>query len=195
MNFSDAELKGYVDEALPAERMTGDRGSRAAPDSGLLGRLAAVNGRRDAGVHSLGEIWRRNRLTCPTREQLGSFLLNVLPDEAAEYIRFHLNSIGCRYCQANLADLESVTRRSRKTHVGAPQEVFPIKLPVISPRVANPEPRTTGGGGAPATITSASVELPVEIAPPALADVACHWHTAQKNREGRADDLPCWDYK
>jgi hypothetical protein len=33
--------------------------------------------------------------------------LDVLPDEAATYIRFHLEKIGCRYCQANLADLRS----------------------------------------------------------------------------------------
>ena len=36
----------------------------------LQKRLTAINGRRDAGVHSLGEIWRRHRLSCPSREQL-----------------------------------------------------------------------------------------------------------------------------
>jgi hypothetical protein len=106
MVFSDAELEGYVDEALPVERMAAIE-EAARGDAELLRRLAAVNGRRDAGVHSLGEIWRRNRLSCPTREQLGSYLLNVLPDEIAAYIRFHLDNIGCRYCQANLADLQS----------------------------------------------------------------------------------------
>jgi hypothetical protein len=47
----------------------------------LLRTLEAINGRRDAGVHSLGEIWRRNRVSCPTRQQLGSFLLGILSDE------------------------------------------------------------------------------------------------------------------
>ncbi len=106
MHFLDAELEAYVDEALPAERMAAIE-EAARGDSELLCRLAAVNARRDAGVHSLGEIWSRNRLTCPTREQLGSLLLNVLPDETVAYIRFHLDRIGCRYCQANLDDLKS----------------------------------------------------------------------------------------
>jgi hypothetical protein len=106
MLFSDTELEAYVDEALPPERMAAIE-EAARTDSGLLGRLSAVNGRRDAGIHSLGEVWRRNRLTCPTREQLGSFLLGVLPDDTAGYIRFHLDTIGCRYCEANLADLRS----------------------------------------------------------------------------------------
>jgi hypothetical protein len=106
MLFLEAELEAYIDEALPADRMAAIE-EAVRGDGDLLRRLAAINARRDAGVHSLGEIWRRNRLTCPTREQLGSYLLNVLPDETVAYIRFHLRNIGCRYCDANLADLQS----------------------------------------------------------------------------------------
>ena len=42
MFFSDAELEGYVDEALPAERMAAIE-EAARGDSDLLARLAAVN--------------------------------------------------------------------------------------------------------------------------------------------------------
>jgi len=106
MNFTAAELEAYLDELLPVERMAAVE-QAARQDPRLIEQLSAINSRRDAGVHSLGEIWRRNRLSCPTREQLGSFLLAILPDETADYIRFHLQTVGCRYCQANLADLES----------------------------------------------------------------------------------------
>jgi len=100
-----SELEAYLDEALPPEEMA--RIERALRhDRQLRRQLAAVNARRDAGVHSLGAIWRRHRLSCPSREQLGSFLLDALPDELAEYIAFHLEVVGCRYCQANLADLK-----------------------------------------------------------------------------------------
>ena len=30
--------------------------------------------------------------------------------DSAEYIRFHLETIGCRYCQANLADLAAASQ-------------------------------------------------------------------------------------
>ena len=69
--------------------------------------LAAINARRDVGVHSLGEIWRRHRLSCPSREQLGSFLLGVVSEDEAGYIRFHLQISGCRTCLANLDDLKN----------------------------------------------------------------------------------------
>jgi hypothetical protein len=106
MTFTPTELEAYLDEALPVERMaTIEEAARRDPQ--LVAALAAVHGRRDAGVHSLGEIWRRNRLSCPTRQQLGSFLLDILLEGETDYIRFHLDAIGCRYCQANLADLQS----------------------------------------------------------------------------------------
>ena len=102
----DIELQGYLDEALPIESMARiERALREKPS--LVERLSALNARRDAGVHCVAEIWRSHRISCPTRDQLGSFLLGVLEEEHADYITFHIEQVGCRYCQANLADLES----------------------------------------------------------------------------------------
>ncbi len=105
MRFTLAELEAYLDEALPVEQMTVIE-EAVRNDHALCERLAAINGRRNAGVHTLGEIWRRQRLSCPTRQELGSLLLEILPDEQAEYLRQHIETVGCRYCQANLADLQ-----------------------------------------------------------------------------------------
>jgi hypothetical protein len=115
------DLEAYLDEALPAAEMARIETALRA-DSGLLGELAAINARRDAGVHSLGEIWRRHRLTCASREQLGGYLLGTLPTGLYDYVAFHLDVVGCRLCQANLADLrnqqgeaaEAVSTRRRK---------------------------------------------------------------------------------
>src|SRR3989304_2800210 len=104
--FSNSELEAFLDESLPAERMAAIEDALRKSDK-LRQRLAAINGRRDAGVHSLGEIWRRHRLSCPSRQQLGSYLLGVLPEDAAEYVKFHLESIECRYCAASVADLRA----------------------------------------------------------------------------------------
>ena len=72
-------------------------------------------GRRDDGVHSVGEIWRRNRLTCPTRTDLGSWLLGSLEDDHADYIDFHIRTVGCRICVANLTDLENAVHPNDDT--------------------------------------------------------------------------------
>ncbi len=106
MLFSNSELEAYLEEALPSDRMAMIEESLRGSEE-LQKRLLAVIGRRDAGVRSLGEIWRRLRLSCPTREQLGSYLLGVLPQEETNYIKFHIETIGCRYCNANAHDLKS----------------------------------------------------------------------------------------
>lgn len=103
-HFSNSDLESFLDESLPAERMAAIEDSLRQSND-LQKQLATINGRRDAGLHSLGEIWRRHRITCPSREQLGSYLLGVLPRDTADYIKFHLETIECRYCEANLADL------------------------------------------------------------------------------------------
>ncbi len=104
--FTDAELAAYLDEDLPQERMASVE-QALRENSTLCERLAKIVGQRDAGVHTVGAMWRRQRLSCPSREQLGSFLLDVLDAGHATYVRFHLRTVGCRVCNASLADLRS----------------------------------------------------------------------------------------
>jgi DNA-binding phage protein len=100
-------LHAYLDDALSdAETARVEQALRS--DEALRQSLRQVMQERDRGEHSLGAIWRRQRLTCPTREELGSFLLQVLDEEQQDYIAFHLETIECPYCVANLADLKAL---------------------------------------------------------------------------------------
>ncbi len=108
-----SDLEAYLDEALPPEEMARiELALRKDPE--LIRQLSAINGRRDAGVHSLGEIWRRHHLSCPSRDQWGSYLLGALPEDVEDYFVFHLETIGCRPCRANLADLQ---KQEAEAHV------------------------------------------------------------------------------
>ncbi len=113
-SYSTAELDAYLDEALSAEQMAGVEEALRQSEA-LRGQLKELIGRRDAGVHTLGGIWRRHRLSCPSRTELGSYLLGVLSKEEEEMIRFHLELSGCPLCQASVHDLES-------QQAAAPQE-------------------------------------------------------------------------
>ena len=104
--FTDAELAAFLDEALPPGRCS-QLEHELRTNTELRNRLTEVRGRETAGLHTLGAIWRRNRLSCPTRSELGQFVLGTLTAGASDYVRFHIERIGCRYCQANLADLQS----------------------------------------------------------------------------------------
>lgn len=104
VNFTDQQLQAYLDEALPAAGMSAIE-QQLREDPQLRQRLIDQAGQREAGVHGLGEIWRRHRLSCPTRGQLGGFLLGTLEEDLTSYVLFHLEQIGCRQCSANLEDL------------------------------------------------------------------------------------------
>jgi hypothetical protein len=104
--LNQQELEAYLDEALPPEQMA-EIEEVLRTSEALREQLKAVNGRRDAGVHSLGGIWRRHRLSCPPRAVLGSYLMGVLAPDEADFIRFHLEVSRCRVCTASVTDLEA----------------------------------------------------------------------------------------
>ncbi|MCG8584474.1 MAG: hypothetical protein MI757_07175 [Pirellulales bacterium] len=120
-DFSNSDLEAYLDETLPQAQLSElEKALRA--DESLLEQLAAINARRDGGGHSLATIWRRHRVSCPTRQELANYLLGVLPPEQHDYVTFHVETIGCRFCHANLEDLRQreseasteVTQRRQK---------------------------------------------------------------------------------
>ena len=102
--ISDQDLAHFMDEALAPADMARIE-SELRESASLRKRLDAIRQNRDRGWHSVGAIWRGHRLSCPTRSQLGSYLLDALDPQWHDYIRFHTETVGCRICQANLADL------------------------------------------------------------------------------------------
>lgn len=98
-------LRAYLNETLTPTEMA--RVEKALRDSAELRQMLedVRQDRPDARLHTLGAIWRRSRLSCPRRDTLGSYLLDALDQEYADYITFHIQVIECPFCSANLADL------------------------------------------------------------------------------------------
>ena len=126
--FTDADLEAYLDESLDSDRAT-EIEDALANDKDVLSRLAMINGRRDAGIHTLGEIWRRNQIGVPTPEVMGNFILGILPEGDSQYIQFRMDELKCCFTLAMFNDLKtqqsenselSQTRRERiyKTSAG-----------------------------------------------------------------------------
>lgn len=99
----------------------------------LRDQLRTVMQEMDRGEHSIGAIWRRERLTCPSRQQLGSYLLQALDPDFQNYLEFHLNVIGCPFCQANLADLQSMHQEQDQTTRKRRKRIFQSGAGLIQP--------------------------------------------------------------
>ena len=69
---------------------------------------------RDASIHDavfahhaiLTRVWEELRPSCPKRSTVGGYLLGTLEPDWHDYVDFHLNELGCRFCAANREDLE-----------------------------------------------------------------------------------------
>ena len=106
IEFTDADLEAYLDEALDSD-YANQLEQALRDDQALLARLSHINGRRDAGIHTLGEIWRRNQVGVPSSEEMQNFVLGTLSDAHADYIQFRIDTLKCRYTIAMLHDLKS----------------------------------------------------------------------------------------
>ncbi len=131
-DFTDAELAAYIAEELPVGRSA--EVEAAIRSSGALqARLARLISTQDDAPLGIGDFWRRRRIACPTRSTWQAFLDDQIGGEFREYLRFHLDDVGCRYCNANLADLQAAAdpaaagrvRKFFATSVGRLQNVPP----------------------------------------------------------------------
>jgi hypothetical protein len=117
--FTDEELLAYADERLAVDQCSTVE-QQLRGDATLVRRLADLLSCRDQGDHSVGELWRRDRLSCPPRAVWSAYLDGRLGDGLSQYLQFHVETIGCRICIANLSDLqqhgdlENAERRTRK---------------------------------------------------------------------------------
>ncbi len=100
-------LRDFLTDALPDQELVAvEKAVREQPKVRAL--LDRVRQELDRGEHSIGAVWRRERLSCPTRDQLGGFILLALDNDLFDYVEFHLTTIGCAFCQANLDDLKKI---------------------------------------------------------------------------------------
>ena len=103
--FTDADLEAYLDEMLDPEDAADVEEALRKKDE-LLQRLSYINSRRDAGIHTLGEIWRRNQIGVPSADEMAKFIQGSLADEHAIYIDFRMKTLKCRYTIAMFRDLQ-----------------------------------------------------------------------------------------
>ncbi len=105
-------IRDFLREALPADRMAAiERAART--DSAVMALIVEEREALNRGDHSLGAIWQEHQISCPSREQLGGYLISAGEPDFHEYVHFHLTVIECAICQANLDDLRIQTETKK----------------------------------------------------------------------------------
>jgi len=107
-NKTAAEISG-VDEkqiALIKHRMIKTLREALAEDSAAGANLSEESESTDS---LMTEVWEQWRFTCPKRSTIGKFLLGTLQEPWTNYVEFHVNRLGCRFCRANVEDLQKAS--------------------------------------------------------------------------------------
>ncbi|OHB67571.1 MAG: hypothetical protein A2Y77_09920 [Planctomycetes bacterium RBG_13_62_9] len=69
----------------------------------------------------LTDLWEHYRFSCPKRNTIGAYMLGTLEPDWHRYVEFHLNALGCRFCRANLDDLQNLSQETK-------QEAFQARI-------------------------------------------------------------------
>lgn len=111
---TDEELLAFLDERMEAAASRElERQLRTSVE--LQRRALRLIGERDSLGLSLGDVWRRHRVSCPGDALWQDYRNGVLSAGWNDYLEFHLRTIGCRTCQATLDSLaESSPEESRR---------------------------------------------------------------------------------
>jgi RNA polymerase sigma factor (sigma-70 family) len=67
----------------------------------------------------LTDIWEVGRFSCPKRSTIGAYVLGTLDNQWRQYVDFHVNTLGCRFCRANLDDLQTQNAKNQSTRLRA----------------------------------------------------------------------------
>lgn len=62
----------------------------------------------------LTDLWEYYRFSCPKRNTIGAYMLRTLEPDWHKYVEFHINVLGCRFCRANLDDLQSQSQETQQ---------------------------------------------------------------------------------
>jgi len=113
--YSDHELLAYLEDSLPTEISANlEKLLRAPNQIAIQNRLQNLIDSRDAGTHTIGEIWKRHHVSCPSREDLGRYILQAMSDAESKFIQLHIEVTRCEVCQSNLDDLLQATNQSNQ---------------------------------------------------------------------------------
>ena len=67
----------------------------------------------------LTDIWKFQRFSCPKRSTIGAYLLGTLDNEWHRYTDFHVNTLGCKFCRANLEDIQNQNAKKQSNRLRA----------------------------------------------------------------------------
>jgi hypothetical protein len=58
-------------------------------------------------------VWKERRVSCPSRHWIARWLDEALAPDVARFMAFHVDELGCEWCEANRDDLQRAGEEGR----------------------------------------------------------------------------------
>lgn len=97
-----AYLEGVLEEGGEEERWIRSRVESSAEERAFF---ESVREEIETQNLSISLVWRQERISCPHRDLLQAHHYGSLSEAESDFIRFHVERVGCAYCAANLDDI------------------------------------------------------------------------------------------
>ena len=63
---------------------------------------------------TVATIWREERVSCPHRDILVSYVKGSLDKGASDYIRFHIEEVKCPWCTIEVENIKLLSHKDEK---------------------------------------------------------------------------------
>ncbi len=92
-------------EAVESETMSPELDDHIELCSACRAMLSSLREESEGLTISVGDLWVKERISCPHRDILLSYVNEALTPAEMDFITFHLNVVECPYCQADTTEL------------------------------------------------------------------------------------------
>lgn len=135
---SDEDLIAYAQEALEAS-LSASIEQRLREEEPLRLRLQQLLHNHDQGTMTISEIWRHEQLSCPSRSDWGLYVMQAIESQYADYMQFHLKTVGCIYCQATYDELRQLAEQydQQDSSAARRERLFESSAIFLNSRTAN----------------------------------------------------------
>ena len=96
------ELASFVE----GTRMSPDIRDHVASCSACRSSLETLSGEVQHLQISISELWFKERISCLDQETLDAWRRGAISGPLADYVAFHVDELGCPFCQADLGQMQ-----------------------------------------------------------------------------------------
>lgn len=106
-------VKAFID-AVERDQLSPDLEDHVSLCEACASILASLREETEGLTISVGDLWVRERISCPHRDILLAYVDRSLGELEMDYLKFHLEVVDCPSCQSEVEELSSTEGRGAR---------------------------------------------------------------------------------